>query len=386
MTPALIESEKMINHFYRPVLFRRARLILLLAGSLALAPWIEAKQWEIIRLQGRDYVPVENVGAFYSLGSELRPAENRVSFIAEHADLQFQAGARDVQINGVRHWLGFAPFDHEGRLLVSRIDLVKTLEPALRPNAVPELLPIRTVVLDAGHGGQDHGATSSHGDEKDFNLDVCLQAAQLLRDKGFEVVLTRDKDVFIPLEERAAIANKQKDAILVSVHFNDSADNPEANGFEVFALTPRGAPSTADMELQLSHLAQAKGNANDSLNLVLATTIQHSVLGNMPQFDRGVKRARFAVLKLAQIPAVLVEGGFLSNATDSELAANASWRKLLAEAITAGIVDYRKLAQTRRVPKMVADYRLPAMMGSTLTTSVDVPSPLETDIEPKELK
>ncbi len=354
---------------------RRGLLGLIVVACFFLAlpiPHLDAADWTPVRIEGRDYVSAAEIAQFYSLGESLRPAENRLNFLAEHADLQFQINSREVQINGVRHWLGFAPFEHEGRVLVSRIDLVKTLEPALRPNAIPDLKVPRTVVLDPGHGGHDLGAVADGNAEKNLNLGVCLYAAELLRAKGFKVIFTRDKDVFVPLEKRAEIANAHPDAILVSVHFNDSLDNSDANGFEVFALTPRGAPSTADTDLRVSHMEMQAGNARDSTNLALATAIQHAVLGNMPQFDRGVKRARFAVLKLAKIPAVLVEGGFLSNPSDRALAAKESWRCALAASIAAGVVDYRRLATEHRPPKLVADYQVaPSFEETTGTVSVD---------------
>ena len=169
--------------------------------------------------------------------------------------------------------------------------------------------------------------------------------------------MTRSTDVLIPLEERPQIANRTPDCIFVSVHFNASSENGLASGFEVYSVTPRGAPSTAEQELSLGDLRNEPGNAADVPSGALATCVYSSLLGNIPQADRGLKNARFAVLRLATVPAILIEGGFLSNNSDSSLVASAVWRSKLAEAIADGIDNYKNLAEHKQRPKTVADYR-----------------------------
>ena len=242
------------------------------------------------------------------------------------------------------------------QVLLSRFDLAKTLDPVLRPNAIPEVRPFKTVVLDAGHGGQDKGAKSSTGFEKDYTLDVIQNLKRLLVAKGYQVKMTRDADVFIPLEGRADAANTEEDAIFVSVHFNSAADGV-ANGFEVFSMTPRGALSTGDSVPTLDALKDLPGNACDNASLALATCVHHSLLGHIPETDRGVKRARFVVLKQNRLPAILVEGGFLTSATESQRINEAMWRRKLAESIVAGVDSYRQVAERKAMPRLLADYR-----------------------------
>ena len=150
-----------------------------------------------------------------------------------------RADSRQALINGVRHWLSYPVRQAEGGLAISRVDVTRTLAPALRPEAVSGLRPVTTVVLDAGHGGHDRGALSPFGDEKDFALDVVGRVRRKLRAAGLRVVQSRDSDVFIPLEARPALARKYRNAIFVSIHFN-AAGRQSAAGLEIFAIPPQG--------------------------------------------------------------------------------------------------------------------------------------------------
>src|SRR5207248_2433109 len=157
-------------------------------------------------------------------------------------------------INGVRQWLSFPVSTSDDQLIVSRLDLAKTIEPMLRPEMLSGLRPVETVVLDPGHGGHDRGAVSVFGNEKDFALDVCRRAKPLIESKGVKVIMTRSADVFIPLDRRPMTANAVPNSIFVSVHFNCAPANPLANGFEIFSITPRGGPSTDEMFLSARDL------------------------------------------------------------------------------------------------------------------------------------
>ena len=222
---------------------------------------------------------------------------------------------------------------------------------------IPNLGHFKPVVLDPGHGGYDHGAVSPYGCEKDFALDVARDIKPLLEAKGIQVKMTRDSDVFVPLELRARIANATKDSVFVSIHFNATDANPSAQGFEVFSFTPRGAPSTADDALALRFMNQDAGSSVDAPSLALSMSGFHSVIGHFSEFDRGVKRARFAVLRLTKIPAILVEGGFLTERGESRLIAQSAWRAKLAQSIATGIINYKGLVDNKTRPMMVADYR-----------------------------
>src|SRR5215216_2134090 len=216
---------------------------------------------------------------------------------------------------------------------------------------------VDTVVLDPGHGGHDKGQVSRYGCEKDFALDVARKLRPILQAKGLRVMMTREGDYFVPLEVRAKIANAARNSIFVSIHFNATNDNPDATGFEIFSFTPRGAPSTSDTAMSSNSYSMQPGSTVDSQSMALSACIYHSVLGHIPEYDRGIKRARFAVLRLTKVPAVLIEGGFLTERGESKLIASKDWRAKLAAAIGVGIENYRTLGVKKQPPLLVADYR-----------------------------
>jgi N-acetylmuramoyl-L-alanine amidase len=316
-----------------------------------------AEDWQIIKVSGHDYLSVDNISKFYGLPAEVVPAGEKMRLEAVSSPLEFVGGSREVMINGARSWLCFPVIEHEGKYLVSRTDLAKTIEPLLRPHRVPNAGKVETVVLDPGHGGHDKGALSRYGSEKDFALDVARTLRPLLQAKGFRVIMTREGDYFVPLEVRAQIANAARNSIFVSIHFNATDRDPDATGFEIFSFTPRGAPSTSDDSVAPSSLSMQAGTAVDAQSVALSACIYHSMIGHIPEFDRGIKRARFAVLRLTRVPAVLVEGGFLTERGESQLIAKKEWRVRLAQAIGAGVENYVALGVKKQPPMLVADYR-----------------------------
>src|SRR4029453_5465351 len=153
------------------------------------------------------------------------------------------------------------------------------------------------------------------------------------------------------------IANAARDSIFVSIHFNATNDDPNATGFEIFSFTPRGAPSTSDSAVAPSALSTQPGSTVDAQSMALSACIYHSVLGHLPEFDRGIKRARFAVLRLTKVPAILIECGFLTERGESKLISNKDWRAKLAGAIGIGIENYQALPIKKQPPMIVAEYR-----------------------------
>jgi N-acetylmuramoyl-L-alanine amidase len=313
--------------------------------------------WNLIKVDKREYLTLENIAQFYQLRVDTSNPGHHAILTDGRTRLETTGHPKELVINGIRQWLSFPMLDQGGHTLVSRFDLAKTVEPCLRPTMIGNLHPFDTVVIDAGHGGADKGANSAVGYEKDYTLDVIKNLKRSLENKGLRVLMTRDSDTYIALDNRAQYSNEVKDAIFVSVHFNSCNDGGSANGFEVYAMTPLGAISTADRAATLEQFQNQPGNDYDNASLALATSVHHSLLGHIPQQDRGVKRARFAVLRLTHAPAVLVEGGFLTNRTESQWINDAGWRKKLAESIAQGVQSYAELANRKIPPKLLADYR-----------------------------
>ncbi len=334
---------------------RPLQILLALAGLWICTSVLADSGWQVVDVEGRDYLSVENIAQFYQLQIAPGADAQHVTLSAAHASIETLTNPREINVNGVKQWLSFPVLCRDGKLLVSRFDLAKTIEPCLRPAMIGNLELFNTVVLDAGHGGQDGGGHTLTGSEKDYTLDVIRDLRQSLEAKGLRVVLTRDHDEYLSLEQRADFANSIPDAVFVSVHFNSG--EAEANGLEVYAMTPRGAASTSDTHAALDQLEQMPGNDFDNASLALANCVHHAVLGSLDTTDRGVKRARFAVLRLTHSPAILIEGGFMTSGADSREITDPTWRRKLAEAIVVGVRSYQNVVQYKQAPKLVADYR-----------------------------
>lgn len=332
----------------------------LLACALVLAAPVlsrAAADWQVVKVGVRDYLSLENIAKFYGLPTDVAPVGKTLRLYNGRIDLQVTLESREAVVNGVRNWLSFPIAEKDGKFLMSRVDLAKTVEPQFRPQMIPNFGKIQTVVIDPGHGGHDKGALSPYGAEKDYTLDVARQLKPLLEAKGLKVIMTRDSDVFIPLEVRARIANSTPNCVFVSIHFNATDSNASAAGFEIYSLTPRGSPSTQDDALALHFFNMEAGSPVDAPSLALSSCIYHSVVGHIPEFDRGIKRARFAVLRLTRVPAVLMEGGFLTERAESKLIANSQWRAKLAQSMSVGVENYKALVEKKQRPLTLADYR-----------------------------
>jgi N-acetylmuramoyl-L-alanine amidase len=193
----------------------------------------------------------------------------------------------------------------------------------------------KTVVVDAGHGGKDSGAYRRYGPpEKLVTLDVAERLNRKLRESQLKTVMTRSSDVFIPLDERVSIENSQKNAIFVSIHFNDSRRRG-IRGFETYY--------------------------HSGASFDLASRIQEKLMTIPNSANRGIHTANFRVLRNATCPAVLVECGYLSNRNEGGQARDWEYRELLADRIAEAIVEQRygagvyrgstQVAQSQRQPE-----------------------------------
>ena len=224
----------------------------------------------------------------------------------------------------------------------------------------PSGIRIRTLVVDPGHGGHDPGATGRGGlKEKIVALDVARRLRDLLVSDGFRVVMTRYDDRFIPLQGRSAIANREGADLFISIHANSSRSR-RASGFEAYYLSEAtddqsraleasenaalpdevGRPTSSATEAILWDLLYTEHRLE---SLEMASAACRGLAGQgLPTSSRGAKSARFAVLKGARMPAVLVEIGFISNADEEARMRRPEFRQRLAEGIRRGVLTFRK--------------------------------------------
>ena len=230
--------------------------------------------------------------------------------------------------------------------------------PAPRRPMQPGMRPL-VIAIDAGHGGQDPGAIGPNGNrEKNVTLAIARELArQVNATPGMKAYLTRDTDVFIPLNRRAVLARGAKADIFVSIHA-DAAENREATGSSVYVLSTRGASSQrarwlADKENAADLIGGVKLASGDTLKSVLLDLTQsgqmkassdaaNHVLGSLGSVGktRRVEHANFAVLRTSDVPAMLVETGFISNPGEESRLADRDYQRSLASAILDGVDAY----------------------------------------------
>lgn len=335
----------------------------LVLWALVLLPSFAQAGWEVRDVDGKQFVTLKTFCEFYDFPYHDPGDTKDVTVKNKKFSVKFNGDSRIMELNGIRHWMAFEAAKVQNKetdqleWLISKIDLIKLFEPIMRPHLIKNRTPVKGVVLDPGHGGSDKGAVSRRGKrEKDYALDMAFRIEKLLRARGIPVVMTRRTDTFISLHERTRRAAKYKDYVFVSLHFN--AAHSKAKGLETFALTPPGARSQSSSKMRRSDYERQPGNATDRRNILLAHEIQRQIMriyNHKEELDRGVKRARFVVLRTAEQPATLVEGGFMSNRWESSLLDKASHRQKLAELISNGIRSYASLmeAPTRKLTNPV---------------------------------
>ncbi len=251
-----------------------------------------------------------------------------------------------IKINHVPVYLGFPAREWQGSLLITKADYDHVILPILVPQVYGRGPDLKRIVIDAGHGGRDSGARNdAYGlREKELTLDVSLRLKALLERSGFEVVMTRESDVYIPLQQRPQIANRKGGDLFLSLHFN-AAGSATAAGFESFALTPQFQASSKFARPSGADNTAYKGNRLDPWNTLVSFHIQNSLVKGLGGPDRGLKRARFLVLKHLDCPGVLVELGFVSHPATAQKLRTAAFRQTLAQSLYEGIVAYGKRLQ-----------------------------------------
>ena len=220
-------------------------------------------------------------------------------------------------------------------------------------------LGISRIVIDAGHGGHDPGASSNGISESELTLDVALRFSKLLENQpGVEVIMTRDTDVFIPLEERTAIANREGADLFLSIHANASR-NPRAQGVETYflnfatnpdaeAVAARENAGSAQSMNRLPAIVKAIALNNkldesrDFAEMVQRSMVQRLSQRNRQLRDLGVKQAPFVVLIGAAMPSVLAEIAFVTNKQEGVLLKTGAYRQQTAEALYAAVVRYQQ--------------------------------------------
>ncbi len=271
------------------------------------------------------------------------PGNEGLRFTLPAGKLDVMASSRFVRWNNTLVALGMIPRTTKSGLEFHSLDIQKTLLALSEPCEL--VLPSKVLVLDAGHGGHDGGTRSPHRTllEKEASLDWALRVQRHLRGSGWTVLLTRTNDIDVSLPQRIAFCESARPDLFVSLHFNATPAGSAAaqeSGIETYCLTPTGLPSTIAREFEDDPAKVFPNNDFDCENIQWALRFHKKILAATGARDRGVRRARFmAVVREQRRPAVLIEGGYLSNAREAKLLSQDEYREKLAGAVASAILQ-----------------------------------------------
>jgi N-acetylmuramoyl-L-alanine amidase len=206
--------------------------------------------------------------------------------------------------------------------------------------------PFAVVVLDPGHGGEDSGAMCGGVMEKDLTLDVARRVDRLLDSEGVATLMTRLGDSYVSLADRAAFGNRAKESIFISIHFNED-NKPVASGVETYYAAHQ-INSGFTLGSWLPFFSRPPSNSPKPESQSLAGFIQEALVARTRSIDRGTQAKQFFVIANVTSPAVLIEGGFITNTDELSKLASVDYRDQLAAAVADGILRYRDVVSQRK--------------------------------------
>jgi N-acetylmuramoyl-L-alanine amidase len=292
---------------------------------------------------GQSYVPIADWARANGLRCSWLKRGDEIVATNRATRLVFDKYSRTAEVNGVNVALSFPVALDHGALFIAQMDLNTTLRPLLSSSRPADTRRITTICLDPGHGGKDTGNHTFWHSEKTYTLALALELRAQLQQAGFNVILTRSRDTFVELPDRPALANRRNADLFVSLHFNATpTGKDEVEGPQTYCITPIGASST-DAQGEGANYGATMANRVEQRSLLLAYQMQKSLVQNLHVPDRGVRRARYAVLRDATMPSILVEGGYMTHPVERKKIYNAAYRHQMALAMTKGILAYQKL-------------------------------------------
>ena len=296
-----------------------------------------------LTIGGVECVSMTTVARSFGMDKVWTKRGERMTLSSRWTRLELTADQRDIRLNGIRVFLGRSVASTRGDFYISRIDFERTLRAILTPQVFGSVPKLHRIVIDPGHGGKDPG-TTNRGlaiKEKDFVLDISQRLRALLQGRGYDVVLTRDKDEYIALSDRPAVANRVGADLFISVHLN-AVDSKSVHGTETYSFTPQHQSSTSSSKLRIADRKAYPGNRFDPWNILTAYYIHRDMVQTLSSSDRGLKRGRMAVLKTLSCPGVLVEAGFVTHSEEGQLLRSRAYRQKIAHGIAEGVSRYQK--------------------------------------------
>ena len=298
-----------------------------------------------VQIAGKDYVRLTDWAKANDLEVGWLKQDEKLQLTGRSARLFLNVDSCEATVNGVTVWL-LSPVAHRnGTVYIAQQDVRSTFTILSPPGHDRRARPVKTICLDPGHGGADPGYCVGANREAKYNLLLAQEVCQQLIRAGFKVTLTRNSDSAVDLPARPELAKRRKADLFVSLHFNAVPTAPNSvRGTEVYCLTPAGACST-NARGEAGNANRCAGNRLDERNLFLAYQVQKSLTRNLETEDRGVHRARFAVLRDAVMPAILIEAGYLSHPAEGRKILDPAYRREIARAIVEGVLSYKHMVE-----------------------------------------
>ncbi len=304
---------------------------------------------------GSRHISIDELGKAYGMSPD-DGQYPKLMLLGQRRKLQFLADDRKMVVDGVTLWLNGNVSRRQGSWVIEEEDRRLVLDPLLHPFRHISALDHRVVVLDPGHGGHDPGAVGINGlMEKDVVLDIAHRVKRRLTSEGLTVVMTRRDDRFLDLSERTLTAKAHDADIFVSLHAN-SAGSSTARGIETFRLSAPGYPAHDAKALATGHDGSFPGNRFDAANTILGYAVQRRLVQETSGLDRGLKHARFQVLREAPCPAILVECGFLCNPDEASALSRNDYRNQIADGIADGILDYVSILRRAKLIQRIKQH------------------------------
>ena len=291
--------------------------------------------FEYQNISGRKYYRAYDIARYYRM--RLAKVKNAYELTGYQGRMVFNPQKRYGSFNNVVINYDFVPQVYKGELYISSSDFFNHVQVLLNVRSLRQI-GVRTILIDPGHGGNDRGASGLRYNEKSLTLQVALRLQRILSRMGYRVLLTRVNDRRLELSDRARAANSAKVDLYISIHMNAAA-NRTVSGIETFCLTPPGAPSSGGEKVFYNNYP---GNSALNNSMSLAWNVQGQLLRYTRAPDRGVKRARFVVLRETRCPAILIECGFISNRQEELKLGSAEYQEQLAAGIAMGIYNYHR--------------------------------------------
>jgi len=284
------------------------------------------------------YVHLRDVAVNYGLTFAYTKNANKISGAVIYDKTRkavFSASYRDGTVNGVQVYFLYPMLIKNSEPYISEVDFLTCLDPLLRYKT-PVKLGMKTIMVDAGHGGSDPGAINGSHKEKIYTLQIAKRLQTQLEKLGFRVIMTRTGDTYPTLQERAALCKKYKPDLYISIHCNSSTSKTPA-GIETYRAVPVGGTETKGSKVKTEKQSANEFDANSSR---LAYEIQKGMLAATGGTDRGTRHQAIYVIGNASCPAVLVEVGYLSNEAEVKKIASPDYQNKIVSGILAGLAGY----------------------------------------------